>query len=160
MYALHRLTKDSQDFVFSFTGTANGRKDSTSLAIAAVLVNSICFIKNPEENLLVGEGEKRIIHVLNDINEMIRIDPDSIMGYVRKLYQYRRSLLVPLESPHVVYDKPSAVLDFFGITKYFTKEDLFTITDEGVKISFLQLKFQFLFRELGCLETLYPNPPS
>lgn len=160
MYALHRLCKNSQDFVFSFNGTGRSRNDAVSFALAAVVVNSISLLKDQDQKYFVGSHKDQIVSRFNSINEMIRIDIDKIIGYAQKLYSYRCSQLNSEECPNIIYSNDNAVFDFFGLSRHFSKEDLKLIHDEGPSMASDMLKFHSLMRELGFFDAISSDVPA
>lgn len=144
MYALHRLCKISQDFVFSFNGTARAKSDAFSISLASVIAGSIDLIKVDD----VGKLDQ-FINRLGPISEVLRINVEKVSEYLRKFYQLRKSYAKGLESPSVILSKETSHSDFFGISMYFSKDDLKIIEDEGVQITADMLSLKGLMQELG-----------
>ena len=152
MYAFHRLCKNDQDFVFSFNGTARARSESVSFSIASVLVNSISFIKDSDKKFFDAEHILKLTEKFNSLNEILRIDLDKILGYAHKLYNFRVSFLSSSEVPNQIFSSESAVVDFFGVSRFFSKEDLVVITSNGPQIAIDSLRFYELLRTLGFFD--------
>ncbi len=156
MYSIHRLSRINQDYVFSFSGSARAKSDAFSFALAAMLVNSISFVKTEGVTLINPlEHRDNLIQSFNNVNEILRIDIDKVLEYAQKLYNYRSSMLNTQESPRPILSQETSVMDFFGITMYFSKEDLSLIMENANQIATDTLSLQSLLKELGVIEQWY-----
>lgn len=163
LYAMHRLCKNSQDYVSSFIGTSRARSDGFSLALACVLMTGLELGKITEAKTInistpapvqdadvdgvVTQGP--VVTRLTSLNEIFRLDPDKVLEYAKKFYKYRLEQLSWSGWVNVIHNDERAVSDFFGITKFFSQADMDLIKAEGDKITHDIMNLNQLFNELG-----------
>lgn len=160
-YAFHKLCKIDQDYAFSFQGTARARSDAFSIALAAVVVHNLekndCVIIDRQASHIFME--KGVELSLSSLNEMFRIDLDKIMGYAHKFYNLRCSQ-IDWAGWIIQPSKKTALLDFFGITRYFSPEDLCTIEEHVESITTDIMRLQSLLDATGFFENMAKNDGS
>ncbi len=151
MYALHRLTRSSQDFASSFIGNSRSRSLGFSLAIAYVLANTVSVNKEQGHEFFSGPHRQEILSKLSVVNEIFRIDHDKVLDFAKKILSYRQT---QAEGTAVISlnSQESSIFDFFGLTRVFSLEDLKVISDNYKTISVDIIKLNDLFSQLGILD--------
>jgi len=125
--------------------------------MACVLINAMetaAYNANetPDEHYFVRTYGIKLVGKLNDLNEMLKLDIDKVLYYTAKLYQYRQSQTCWNGWMNVVHSKETAIADFFGITRFFSKEDLAIIEKDHVSILTDILNLTQLTTEIGFFD--------
>lgn len=151
-YNLSKLSKESQDYIFSFTGTNRSKTPAFSIALACLVSIEM---KNDKTDINGTVDYSKMINLpgsLSTINELLRIDYDTVIDYARKFCSYRKWVENERYWLNVIHSDDSAITDFFGISKYFSEADLIVIKSEARNISKDVLMLTRLFKELSIFK--------
>jgi hypothetical protein len=150
MFAITKLSKVSQDFINRLVSNNKSRSPEVSLAIAKVLTVQLPIPSSPVEDVCTyfkTTNQIEIEATLNSINELAIIDVNMILDYCLKFFMVRYNLAYP--SKHVlVFNTDTAVIDFFGISRYIDPATLALIGAECVGLTESVNRFNQLIEEL------------
>lgn len=150
MSNISKLKKGSQDFI---TQLALGGSKSTAvtLAIARSLAYSLTMPSAKIDNLTIYFNNTHRVDIENflyELNEIVLIDVRAIVDLVYKFFYFRYNTIYP-ENSVIALNEETGIIDFFGLSKYFSPEDLKIIQTESIKLTKYCLKINTLMEELG-----------
>lgn len=150
MFAITKLSAQSQDFVSMMTQGAKSRTLQSSLALAKVLSTNLCVPSAPVDDIAQYFRTQCQIDVeatVNCVNEIMVVDVKTVMDFVGKFYRLRYCMAHP--SCHVfAFSKETAVEDFFGITREFDVASLTAIKEAPSDLSAYVNHFKKMVEEL------------
>lgn len=149
MIILSKLSKTSQDFLFSFNGTAKGRTPEIAMALATALVSNIDATSHDAGRFASEDYIKSTILKLSSLNEFVRISPDEVSYRYRRLAEAKLSLCRKQEYIFPVVSSCSSVEDFFGLNRFLSENDIELIKTKGNEIYKAASLFLTLFNELN-----------
>lgn len=150
MFAITRLSKNSQDFLATINQGNKSRSPAASVALARILTASICLPSAPVEdpvNYYRVQCQLEIEQIVNQLNELIVLDRATIADFCMKFYQYRYASVHPAN--HVfAFNKGTAIEDFFSISRSFDQATLNIIRDDPMAIAGYVNNFARMISEL------------
>lgn len=152
MYAITKLSANSQAFVAQMSSLNLSRSNTVSLALAKAL--TFC-VQLPSTEVTDIEAFFRtqiqlgIEAKIAAINELIVLDVKSVQDYALKFYKMRYQAAHP--TCHVFsFNKETAIEDFFGITRVFDSLTLNVIKENPGDLASYINKFKAIVEELDC----------
>lgn len=157
-FAYHRLSRTTQDYLFGFSGTNRARTPAFSLTLALALISRLKCEPGQDGSTFDMVHRTVVVSQLSILNEMLRIDVDEIIGFMRKLYKFRQHQVDHKGWVNPIVSKESAIMDFFGISLFFSKDDLKLIEDNSMKITIDLSKLECLFVDLAMFKPAPAKP--
>ena len=132
MYYISKLSKPSIDFVNKITATLGSRKEVFPIAVAYVLARNIAIPVEEVEDIEAYfrlHAQNEITFSLSELNEVLPFCYKTAMMTVVAFYKQRYEALHPRAIP-LAFQKETAIVDFFGLSRYFSNELLKKIEDD------------------------------
>lgn len=155
-HSLYKLTRNSQDFLFSFGGNNRSRSVAFSFAVAAAVSVHLCpDPASPDEDFRVHR-RLDLVSRLSTLNEMIRLDVDQIVGFSDKIFRFQQGLTSMVAGECRLFScltsQKTAVEDLFGISRYFTTEDLNALKENAQQFYQDRLALLQLFADIDLFK--------
>lgn len=151
MFAISKLSADSQAFITRMVSSGRTRSKEVSLAIARVLTRGATIPSNAVEDpigLYRTQMKIQMESLISQVNEFIVIDTEAVSDFCLKFFMYRYN--AAHMGPNVLaFDKETAVEDFFGISKNFDKETLAALKNDPIFIVGVMNGLERVIQELA-----------
>lgn len=149
MYQFTKLTAKTQLFITQITSENKSKQLPVSIALSRLIAYQLPMPSNEVESIDNFFNTQLAVDVygqVNQLNELLFLDVDAVIEYIRKFYAFRYSYMNP--GLHLLIKPEQAVYDFFKITKCFCLETLKEIEQNGSYIAELTNRFIDLLNEL------------
>ena len=150
MYALTKLSKDSQDFITNLTINNQSRSLVATLALARCLAYKAELPSSPiddVESYYRSNCQITDTTMISKINELSILDIDSVIQYAKKFFMFRYSV-VHDDCYAVALNKEYAIADYFKISKSIDRVAIDTICEQHIKVTQYTNSFYKLISEL------------
>jgi predicted RNA binding protein with dsRBD fold (UPF0201 family) len=150
MYNVTMLSADSQEFITYLSNGIRPRSPHTSIAVAKAVSSRLPMPASKMENLSEYYNMSCLMEVrrlLSQLNEMVPLDTDTVLDYVRKFFMVRYYAIQPKENI-LCLKKESALQDFFGLSIAMDQHSIDVISENPVEITKIHNKTMQLFNEL------------
>ena len=147
---LANLDKETNDFISTLITKGEYKSKLCSLALAKALASKLFIPTVGVEDIRLHFSMTHKAAVLQKIlmiNEMISIDIDDAIELTKQFYSYRYQQFMGTEiMPHI--GAQTAVEDFFGISRTFSKETLDLIKEHNYVLTIYINRFTNLIEKL------------
>jgi hypothetical protein len=146
-----RLNSDDQKFLLKFNQVA--RTPQASIALAKLLANVVTLPSTGCNSITEYYRQQCLDTVLdsvNTINESSIIDIDTVLDLTLRFYQFRASYIYPKIS-NVAVCNETAIEDYFGISRFISKDHIQCIIDNVLQITVLMNGLSEVLKSLGYI---------
>jgi hypothetical protein len=150
MYAITKLSKESQDFIGYQVSNNKSRSLITSLALGKVLADRLSLPSTPVDDIGTYYRQSSATDyntLLSDVNELLILDIQAVNDSATKFYMNRYYNAHPA-AVTIAINAESAIPDFFSISRSFDKTTLSLIAENCVCLTDSVSKFKRLVSEL------------
>lgn len=149
MYQYTKVSNKTQLFISQISSENKSRTLPVTIALSRLLAYKLPLPSAPVDCIDSFFNTQIAVDVtmnVNVLNELMFIDADAVMEYIRKFYTYRYNQVNP--SLHLLLKPETAVYDMFKITKSFSADVLTEISASANYINELTNRFIDLLSEL------------
>ena len=154
MYAITKLSQESQAFLNHLSMSGKAQSLHSSIAIAKALSNSLPVPSSEVDNIEMHYRSTHLLSVqkqLSDLNELIVVDTATILLYTQRFYQLRYQQVVPNKTICCLKSE-TAVQDFFGLTSFIDEATLAAIAVKPMEITKIHNGAVVFFCEIAQAE--------
>lgn len=151
MFAITKLSPETQEFLNYVASGSRNRSRLTSIAIGRALANTLNLPSCVVEDLQAFYRTNLLINVqsqVSDLNELSLIDVDTVLDYTYRFYAFRYEIAYPKR--RMFCQKPeTAVIDFLGANFALDEATMEMIAAAPVDVTKLYNSFVQFFQELN-----------
>ncbi len=149
----YKMTTANQNFVNYILNAGIGRTKNLSIALAQVISKTYAIptIETDFIDYYDVTYKVNVLSLLGMINETFLIDIDTVERYVKKFMEARYLVMSPSKYT-ILTSKGVAFLDFIGVGKAFSQEDVEYIQDNYLQLTMLLKGFPDLLDDIVGME--------
>ena len=149
-YIIAKLSPSSRAFVDELINNSSGRQKPTCMALARTLAYQANLPNIDQENFAsfyLSQTQPDLLERVYQINELAPIDIECVKAYLEKFFKFR---YMNAYSGRAVFAfrKETAIVDFFGISRVLSPEDIAIIAENSELISTRVNSFRSMLEEL------------
>lgn len=145
-----KLSAASRVFIDELINNSYGRQKPTCMALARTLAyqaNLPDINLQDLSNFYISQTQPDLLNRAYVVNELAPIDIECVKAYAQKFFTLRHNNAYSAQAVFA-FRKNSAIVDFFGISRAFSPEDIQVIEANSEQISTHVNGFRILLEEL------------
>lgn len=151
MFQITKLSPASANFLAQLSLSGKSRSTQASIALGRVLADSLSIPSTPVDSIVTiynTQYRLQVEEIISSINEICLLDVKQVLDFTLKFYTYRYNICNP-EKIILAFNKETAIVDFFKISKVIDNESIKVICEDPIGMTDLVNKLSLVLEEFS-----------